>query len=97
MGVVHGSLFGGYLGVKKTEDRIPTNFFWPGLHEDVTSFCRSCSPLSRKKFTLCLILLSLLQLRLAATGSFPFSRYRYRLIVSDYWVAKHFVFVYFFR
>ena len=28
--------------MKKTEDRIPTNFFWPDLHEDVTSFCRSC-------------------------------------------------------
>ena len=28
--------------MKKTEDRIQTNFFWPGLHEDVTSFCRSC-------------------------------------------------------
>ena len=42
MGVAHGSLFGGYLGVKKTEDRIQTNFFRSGLHEDVTSFCRSC-------------------------------------------------------
>ena len=51
---------------------------------------------AEKKFTLCLILLSLLRLRLAATGSFPFSRYRYRLIVLDYGVVKHFVFVYFF-
>ena len=42
MGVAHDSLFWGHLGVKKTEDRIQTNFFWPGLHEDVTSFCRSC-------------------------------------------------------
>ena len=33
----------------------------------------------------------------AATGSFSFSRYRYRLIVLDYWVVKHFVFVYFFE
>ena len=42
MGVAHDSLFGEHLGVKKTEDRIQTDFFWPGLHEDVTSFCRSC-------------------------------------------------------
>ena len=42
MRVAHDSLFGGYLRVKKTEDRIRTNFFWTGLHEDVTSFCRSC-------------------------------------------------------
>ena len=41
MGVVHDSFLGGHLGVKKTEDRFQTNFFWPGLHEDVTSFCRS--------------------------------------------------------
>ena len=42
MRVAHDSLFGGHLGVKKTEDQIQTNFFWPGLHEDVTSSCRSC-------------------------------------------------------
>ena len=42
MEVAHDSLFGGHLGIKKTEDRIQTNFFWPGLHADVTSFCRSC-------------------------------------------------------
>ena len=42
MEMAHDSLFGKHLGVKKTEDRIQTNFFWPGLREDVTSFCRSC-------------------------------------------------------
>ena len=42
MAVAHDSPFGGHLGMKKTEDRIQTNFFWPGLHKDVTSFCRSC-------------------------------------------------------
>ena len=41
MEVAHDSLFGGHLGVKKTEDRIQTNFFWPGLHDDVSSFCQS--------------------------------------------------------
>ena len=41
MGVAHDSLFRGHLGVKKTEDRTQTNIFRPGLHEDVTSFCRS--------------------------------------------------------
>ena len=38
----HDSFFGGHLGVKKTKDRIQTNSFWPGLHDDVTSFCQSC-------------------------------------------------------
>ena len=40
MEMAHDSLFKGHLGVKKTEDRIQTNFFWPGLLIDVTSFCR---------------------------------------------------------
>ena len=43
MGVAHDSLFRGHLGVKKTKDRIQTNLSWPGLNEDVTSFCRSCN------------------------------------------------------
>ena len=42
MGVAHGFLFRGHLEMEKTEDLIQTNFFWPGLHEDLTSFCRSC-------------------------------------------------------
>ena len=42
MVVAHDSLFGGHLEVKKTKGRIQTNFFRPGLHEDVTSFFRSC-------------------------------------------------------
>ena len=40
--MAHDSVFGGHLGVKKTEDQIQTNFYWPGMHRDVTSFCRSC-------------------------------------------------------
>ena len=40
--MAHNSMFGGHLGVKKTKDQIQTNFYWPGMHRDVTSFCRSC-------------------------------------------------------
>jgi len=42
MSVAHDSMFGGHLGVKMMEDRIQTNFYWPGMHKDITSFCRSC-------------------------------------------------------
>ena len=42
MEVTHDSIFGGHLGIKKTKDRIQTNFYWPGMQGDVTSFCRSC-------------------------------------------------------
>ena len=42
MKVAHDSIFGGHLGIKKTKDRIQTNFYWLGMQGDVTSFCRSC-------------------------------------------------------
>ena len=42
MEVAHDSIFGGHLGVKKTKDRIQTNFYWPRMHNDVGGFCRSC-------------------------------------------------------
>ena len=38
----HDSIFGGHLGIKETKDRIQTNFYWPSMHGDVTSFCRLC-------------------------------------------------------
>ena len=41
MGVAHDSLFGGHLGLKKTEDRIQTNFFWPGLLKHVSQLVSS--------------------------------------------------------
>ena len=40
--VAHDSIFGGHLGIKKTKDRIQTNFYWPGMQGNITSFCRSC-------------------------------------------------------
>ena len=42
MEVDHDSSLDRHSGVKKTVDKIQTNFFWPGLHDHVTSFCQSC-------------------------------------------------------
>ena len=42
MEVAHNLIFGGHLAIKKTKDRIQTNFYWPGMQRDITSFCRSC-------------------------------------------------------
>ena len=42
MEIAHDSIFGGHLGIKKTKNRIQTNFCWPGMQGDVISFCRSC-------------------------------------------------------
>ena len=47
MSVNHESAFSGHLGAKKTEVRILPNFFWPGLHQDVIRFCRSCDVCQR--------------------------------------------------
>ena len=43
MKIAHDSIFGRHLGVKKTKDRIHTNFYWPRMHNDVSGFCRSCN------------------------------------------------------
>ena len=42
MEVAHDSIFGGHLGIKKPKERIQTYFYWPGMQDDITSFCRSC-------------------------------------------------------
>ena len=36
-----------HLGAKKTDVRILQNFLWPGLHQDVIKFCRSCDVCQR--------------------------------------------------
>ena len=47
MEVAHDTMLAGHMGVKKTEDRILTNLYWPGIHQDVVSFCRSCDVCQR--------------------------------------------------
>ncbi len=42
MGLAHESMMGGHLGVKKTMDKIQASFYWPGIHGDITRYCRSC-------------------------------------------------------
>ena len=42
MRMAHESLFGGHLGINNTLAKVRTQFFWPGMCEDVANFCRSC-------------------------------------------------------
>ena len=42
MSVAHDTITGGHLGIKKTREKIMSNFYWPGMYEDVTRYCRSC-------------------------------------------------------
>ena len=40
--MAHECLLAGHGGRKRTTDRLYTNFFWPGIHEDIKDFCKSC-------------------------------------------------------
>ena len=40
--LAHETLMSGHLGIKKTMDRVLTEFFWPGVCGDVSRFCKSC-------------------------------------------------------
>ena len=42
MELAHDSVFSGHLGTRRTEERIQASFYWPGMHKDINSFCRSC-------------------------------------------------------
>ena len=40
--LAHETLMSGHLGIKKTLDRVVSEFFWPGVCGDVARFCKSC-------------------------------------------------------
>ena len=40
--LAHETLLTGHLGIKKTLDRVVSEFFWPGVCGDVARFCKSC-------------------------------------------------------
>ena len=42
LSLAHEGIMGGYQGIGKTTEKILNCFFWPGIHADVTRFCRSC-------------------------------------------------------
>ena len=45
--VAHDSILGGHLGTQKTLDRVLSNFYWMGIHDDVTRYCQSCDTCQR--------------------------------------------------
>ncbi|XP_030835976.1 uncharacterized protein LOC115921856 [Strongylocentrotus purpuratus] len=42
MSLAHEAPLAGHLGVHKTQEKILSHFFWPGVQKDVANFCRSC-------------------------------------------------------
>ncbi|GFN96128.1 gypsy retrotransposon integrase-like protein 1, partial [Plakobranchus ocellatus] len=47
MSVAHDSITGAHLGIRRTKDKILSNFYWPGVDGDVTRYCRSCDVCQR--------------------------------------------------
>ena len=42
MKLAYESLLSGHLGISRTYDKILNHFYWPGIHQDVVHYCRSC-------------------------------------------------------
>ena len=42
MNLAHDAMMGGHMAVKRTYERVSTNFYWPGIVGDITRYCRSC-------------------------------------------------------
>ncbi|GFO41266.1 Zinc finger protein [Plakobranchus ocellatus] len=42
MSVAHDSITGAHLGIRRTKDKVLSNFYWPGVDGDVTRYCRLC-------------------------------------------------------
>ena len=42
LSLAHETLLTEHLGIKKTLDRVVSEFVWPGVCSDVTRFCKSC-------------------------------------------------------
>ncbi len=40
--LAHDGLMSGHFGIKRTQERVMSNFYWPGVTEDVVRYCRSC-------------------------------------------------------
>ncbi|GFR80635.1 Gypsy retrotransposon integrase-like protein 1 [Elysia marginata] len=47
MSAAHNSLTGAHLGIRKTKNKVLSNFYWPGVDGDVTRYCRSCDVCQR--------------------------------------------------
>ena len=40
--MAHDGLMSGHRGIRRTYERVVSNFYWPGVRDDVTRYCRSC-------------------------------------------------------
>ncbi|GFO04408.1 gypsy retrotransposon integrase-like protein 1 [Plakobranchus ocellatus] len=47
MSVAHDSITGAHLAIKRTKHKVLGNFYWSGVDDDVTRYCRSCDVCQR--------------------------------------------------
>ena len=45
--LAHDSLLSGHLGIRKTNDRVLGEFYWPGMQSDIRRYCQSCDVCQR--------------------------------------------------
>jgi len=50
LSMAHDTLLGGHRGVAKTQDRVTSEFYWPGIHDDIRRYCWSCDVCQRNVF-----------------------------------------------
>ena len=75
MKVAHETLLSGHLGTKKTMDKICTQFYWPGVQQDISNFCKSCD--------VCQWTISKGRVAKAALGKMPLIDTPFRRIAMD--------------
>jgi ferredoxin len=47
MRIAHDTPMSGHLGAKKTRDRIWSEFYWPGMCQEIRRYCQSCDQCQR--------------------------------------------------
>ena len=47
MKVAHDAPMAGHMGVRRTEDRVKQDFYWPHMNKDVRRYCRTCDVCQR--------------------------------------------------
>jgi IS30 family transposase len=40
--IAHDGLMSGHCGIRRTTERVLSNFYWPGVNSDVRRYCKSC-------------------------------------------------------
>ena len=45
--LAHENILAGHMGINKTVDRVRSQFYWPGVHDDISRYVKSCDQCQR--------------------------------------------------